>query len=74
MKLILAQLISITFAVYAVGQSFDPAHYKDKAPRNIGPAGMSGRITAIDVDMKNNIIYGGAASGGVWKSINYSDH
>ena len=39
--------------------------------RNIGPAGMSGRITAIDVDLSNeDIIYVGAASGGVWKSVN----
>lgn len=40
-------------------------------PRNIGPAGMSGRITAIDVDLSDpDIIYAGAASGGVWKSLN----
>jgi len=39
--------------------------------RNIGPAGMSGRITAIDVDLSNpNRIYAGAASGGVWLSEN----
>jgi photosystem II stability/assembly factor-like uncharacterized protein len=37
--------------------------------RNIGPAGMSGRVTAIDVDMTKNIIYAGTASGGVWKSM-----
>jgi photosystem II stability/assembly factor-like uncharacterized protein len=37
--------------------------------RNIGPAGMSGRITSIDVDLSNpDIIYAGSASGGVWKS------
>lgn len=37
--------------------------------RNVGPAGMSGRITAIDVDLSNdNRIYVGAASGGVWLS------
>jgi len=52
-------------------QSFDPAKFKDLAPRNIGPAGMSGRITAIDVDLSNqDIIYAGAASGGIWKSNN----
>src|SRR5688572_5479715 len=37
--------------------------------RNVGPAGMSGRITAIDVvnnDPKH--IYAGSASGGVWES------
>lgn len=45
---------------------FDPLK-----PRNIGPAGMSGRITAIDVDLSDpDIIYAGAASGGVWKSMN----
>ncbi len=39
--------------------------------RNIGPAGMSGRITAIDVDLSNqDKIYVGSASGGVWLSEN----
>jgi photosystem II stability/assembly factor-like uncharacterized protein len=37
--------------------------------RNVGPAGMSGRITAIDaVDSDPTIIYAGSASGGLWKS------
>lgn len=37
--------------------------------RSIGPAGVSGRITAIDVVLRNpNIIYIGSASGGLWKS------
>lgn len=37
--------------------------------RNIGPAAMSGRITAITVDPNRpEVIYAGAASGGVWRS------
>ncbi|WP_422359063.1 WD40/YVTN/BNR-like repeat-containing protein [Reichenbachiella sp.] len=37
--------------------------------RNIGPAGMSGRVTAIDaVHTDPDIIYIGTASGGVWRS------
>jgi len=37
--------------------------------RNIGPAGMSGRVTAIDVNLQHpDHIYVGTASGGVWKS------
>lgn len=37
--------------------------------RNIGPAGMSGRVTAIDVNPNNpEQIYIGTASGGVWRS------
>ncbi|MFN3794695.1 MAG: WD40/YVTN/BNR-like repeat-containing protein [Chitinophagaceae bacterium] len=46
-------------------------HFKTWKPRNIGPAGMSGRITAIDVVVKDpNTIWLGAASGGVWKTTN----
>ena len=37
--------------------------------RSIGPAGMSGRISAIEAVAANpNIIYAGAATGGLWKS------
>lgn len=38
-------------------------------PRSIGPAGMSGRVTSIDVVLKKTeIIYVGTASGGLWRS------
>jgi photosystem II stability/assembly factor-like uncharacterized protein len=46
-------------------------HFKSLNFRNIGPAGMSGRVTAIDVDLSNpDRIFVGAASGGVWLSEN----
>lgn len=52
-------------------QTIKLEQFKDWKPRNIGPAGMSGRITAIDAVVANpNIIYLGAASGGVWKTEN----
>ena len=39
--------------------------------RSIGPAGMSGRIAAIEsLASQPGIIYVGAATGGVWKSTN----
>lgn len=39
-------------------------------PRNIGPAGMSGRVTGIAVPEEHpEIIYVGTASGGVWKTV-----
>ena len=42
---------------------------KSIEPRNIGPAGMSGRITAIDVvESNHDVMYAGSASGGIWKS------
>lgn len=38
-------------------------------PRSLGPAGMSGRVTSIDVVRHNrNVMYAGTASGGLWKS------
>ncbi len=50
-------------------QKVDMDIFKNMKARAIGPAGMSGRITAIDVVESNpNIIYAGAASGGLWKS------
>jgi photosystem II stability/assembly factor-like uncharacterized protein len=37
--------------------------------RSIGPAGMSGRVTSIDVVLNNpETIYVGTASGGLWRS------
>lgn len=42
---------------------------KNMTPRNIGPGGMSGRVTAIDVVHSNpDVMYVGTASGGLWKS------
>jgi len=50
-------------------QKLDMEMFKSMKPRNIGPAGMSGRVTAIDAVHSNpNIIYVGTASGGLWKS------
>ena len=53
----------------AFSQKLDMESLKNMKPRNIGPAGMSGRITAIDVVTDQpDVMYVGAASGGVWKS------
>lgn len=44
-------------------------HLKTMNIRNIGPGAMSGRITALAVDpVRPEVIYAGAASGGVWRS------
>ncbi|TDQ19201.1 photosystem II stability/assembly factor-like uncharacterized protein [Algoriphagus boseongensis] len=63
--LILASMLCLgTFA-----QQVDMDQFKSMKARSIGPAGMSGRITAIDAVAENpNIIYAGSASGGLWKS------
>jgi len=62
---------SALICLFATAQKFNLEQFKDLKPRNIGPAGMSGRITTIDVVLSNpNIIYLGSASGGVWKTEN----
>ncbi|MEW7291456.1 WD40/YVTN/BNR-like repeat-containing protein [Aquimarina sp. 2304DJ70-9] len=59
--------LGITCIVSA--QEFSMDLIKDLTPRNIGPGGMSGRVTAIDVVISDpDIIYAGTASGGLWKS------
>jgi len=48
----------------------DLSLFEPMQPRSLGPAGMSGRVTSIDVVRHNrNIIYAGTASGGLWKSV-----
>jgi len=50
-------------------QEFSMDMAKNMAPRNIGPGGMSGRVTAIDVvNNSPDVMYVGTASGGLWKS------
>ncbi len=50
-------------------QPLDLSVFKQIKPRNIGPAGMSGRVTALDVNLQQpDIIYAGTASGGLWRS------
>ena len=63
-------LIIVVGAMMSVGGSafaeINPSLLSGLKARNIGPAGMSGRIAAIDVvEADTNIIYVGAASGGV---------
>jgi len=53
------------------GAALDPDLLAGMRARSIGPAGMSGRVTSIASAVTNtDIVYVGAASGGVWKSVN----
>jgi len=52
-----------------ISQELPIDYLQDLKPRNIGPGGMSGRVTAIDVVINNpEVMYVGTASGGLWKS------
>lgn len=68
MKKLLSFLIIIS-SMTLNAQDFSMDLLKNKKPRNIGPGGMSGRVTSIDVVNNNpNVMYVGTASGGLWKS------
>src|SRR5215212_7324239 len=70
MKKIFVLLINF-ISLTAICQKTTLDYFKNLKPRSIGPAGMSGRVTTIDaVNSNTDIIYVGAASGGVWKTEN----
>ena len=59
----------IGFTLQIESQEFTTKWLEEIGPRSIGPGGMSGRITAIDVVLSDtDIMYAGTASGGLWKS------
>ena len=62
--------ISLAVAAQSIAEAqIDPARFSSMEARSIGPAGMSGRVAAVDAVVSDpNIIYVGAATGGVWKS------
>jgi len=55
----------------APAQSVDTTKLAGLDTRSIGPAGMSGRVTAIDVVASDkDVWYVGTGSGGLWKTTN----
>jgi len=70
MRLLLSSLFFF-FLFQSMHKNISLDQLKNYRLRSIGPASMSGRITAIDVvNSDQNIWYVGAASGGVWKTTN----
>ncbi|WP_044405236.1 hypothetical protein [Lacinutrix sp. Hel_I_90] len=68
MKRILSLILFICITTLSA-QEFSMNLLKNNPPRNIGPGGMSGRVTAIDAVHSNpDIMFVGTASGGLWKS------
>jgi len=68
-KYLLLLMAGLAIVFHVSAQKLDMEKFKGMKPRNIGPGGMSGRITAIDVVANSPAtIYAGSASGGVWKS------
>jgi photosystem II stability/assembly factor-like uncharacterized protein len=75
MKIRAAFILTAAYA-FSLGASpleaqLDASLFGAMRARSIGPAGMSGRIAAVTTEPGDaNVIYVGAATGGVWKSVN----
>jgi len=69
---LLAGMLFLTAAMRAQEVKFDTDSISGLGARNIGSATMSGRISALAAVRENGrlTVYVGAASGGVWKSVN----
>ena len=69
-SMILAVIIfMVPASLSLIAQKVDMSMFHGMRPRNVGPAGMSGRVTAIAADPRNyDVFYVGTASGGLWKT------
>ncbi|HEX3553089.1 MAG TPA: hypothetical protein VIA62_07665 [Thermoanaerobaculia bacterium] len=64
-------LVLISSSGWAAGSAIDPARLAGLAVRSIGPAGMSGRVAAVEgVESDPDVLYIGGAGGGIWKTVN----
>ncbi|MFC2090584.1 hypothetical protein ACFLT1_07370 [Bacteroidota bacterium] len=71
MKRLYSFFVFIFLFPFIHSQVIDKELLNDLKARNIGPGGMSGRVTAIAVDpMETSVFYVGTASGGIWKTTN----
>src|SRR5438045_561295 len=63
---------SSSFSSFLLAQeTIDPGKLAGMKVRSIGPAAMSGRVAAVaGVESDPDVLYTGAANGGVWKSVN----
>jgi photosystem II stability/assembly factor-like uncharacterized protein len=74
LKTRILQLFCCALLVCVAGRAqtqLDTALFSGMKARSIGPAGMGGRIGGIDAVIANpEIVYVGAATGGLWKTTN----
>jgi len=69
-RLFPALLCAAALGANPLSAQIDPGLLRGLSARNIGPTGMSGRVGAIDgVEADPDILYVGAATGGVWKTV-----
>lgn len=69
-RLVPTLMCAAALSAVPLSAQVDPGPLQALTPRGIGPTGMSGRVGAIDgVEANPDILYVGAATGGVWKTV-----
>ena len=70
LRMRLPVLIALALLALPAAGAVDPDLLAGMKARSIGPSGMSGRVAAVDaVESNPDVIWAGAATGGVWKSV-----
>ncbi|HET9210656.1 MAG TPA: hypothetical protein VFR03_09670 [Thermoanaerobaculia bacterium] len=68
---LLSLLMALLPSFLTAEPPLDPALLAGMQARSIGPAGMSGKVTAVEgVESDPGTLYVGGAAGGVWKTVN----
>ena len=69
MRFLLVTFILVVCPLETTAAQVGASFFDSMRARSIGPAGMSGRVSDVDVVLSDpNIIYVGSGTGGVWKS------
>jgi photosystem II stability/assembly factor-like uncharacterized protein len=68
---VLGLALAISLFSTSARAEIDPGRLAGMEARSIGPAGMSGRVTAVEgVESDPTVLYVGGAAGGIWKTVN----
>ena len=70
-SIVFVLVLSSYSASAAETAAIDPSRLAGMSVRSIGPAGMSGLVTAVEgVESDPDVLYAGGGAGGVWKTVN----
>ncbi|HEX4963190.1 MAG TPA: hypothetical protein VF173_20330 [Thermoanaerobaculia bacterium] len=71
---VLGLVLFVFSSSLAADSTIDPARLAGLTVRSLGPAVMSGRVATVEgVESDPDVLYVGAAGGGIWKTVNGGD-
>src|ERR1700709_719856 len=68
---VLGLALAVSLVSAPAPAQIDPGRLAGMEARSIGPAGMSGKVTAVEGGGPDPaVLYVGGAAGGIWKTVN----